>query len=567
MTFDDLPTQAATNPLNNIQVKTIDHLGLVASAIESNDLVNKIDKRLPLTQHSNGIQLTHGQRVKAMIINGLGYTAKPLYMTPKFFKNKDVSRLIAKGIKEEQLNEFALGRTLDAIYDYGATKLFAEIAFEIAQEQGLLGKSTHIDTTTLLLHGEFVKAVELAATIKQLPAEQAAKFNQPTPAYGYSKANRQDLKQVVMSLTVTGPAAMPLWFEALPGNSSDKTNFHESIAKFEAFKKHFTVPNDFLWVADSAIYNQGKLQDAQINWLTRIPQTKGQAKVLVDLPDEIFEWEVLDKGYKATIFSDIASKEKWALIYSEQAFERELKTFNRKIDKSYDEAQKSLKKLCQEPFACEKDAMKAAQKWLKTLRFHTANFTVVKHEGYQRRGKPAKGAIPDRIEYKLNAQIIDDCEAQNRQRSRLGRFILGTNDIDNKQLTAQKMLATYVEQQGVEKGFRFIKSGEFHLDNIYLKLPSRIDALMMVMALSLMVYNSTEYQMRQTMQKRNISLPNQKSKATKTPTLRWIFQLMEGIHTLKMNGVSECVSHLDATQKEIIKLFGETACLIYGIKD
>jgi hypothetical protein len=39
------------------------------------------------------------------------------------------------------------------------------------------------------------------------------------------------------------------------------------------------------------------------------------------------------------------------------------------------------------------------------------------------------------------------------------------------------VLWTYKEQQGVERAFGFIKSDEFHLDNIYQKNPNRIDAL------------------------------------------------------------------------------------------
>ncbi|MFT4807471.1 MAG: transposase [Paraglaciecola sp.] len=58
------------------------------------------------------------------------------------------------------------------------------------------------------------------------------------------------------------------------------------------------------------------------------------------------------------------------------------------------------------------------------------------------------------------------------------------------------MLSTYKEQQGVERGFRFIKDPLFHLSGVFLKKPERIDALMMVMTLCLMVYNAGQYQVR-----------------------------------------------------------------------
>lgn len=552
------------NPLADAEIKSIDHLGLVAAAIESLDLVGKIDQRLPLTENGTS-KVTHGQRVKAMIINGLGYTASPLYITPDFFEHKDVSRLIGPGVEIAHLNDFALGRTLDAIYAYGTTKLFAEIAFEVAQERELLGHSLHIDTTTLTLHGDYLKAAELAEAAEQMSAAHAETLTDvPLPALGYSKAHRHDLKQVVMSLTVTGKAKMPLWFEALPGNSSDKANFHDSIAMFEAFKKQIAMADSFLWVADAALYDSGKLQASNIKWLTRIPQTKGYAKQLVLKPDKDIDWEELNDGYKAATY-EVGDDEKWALIYSQQAYQRELKTLERKVAKAKESAAKSLKKLCQAPYACAADAMKAAKQWLKGQRFHCAEFTVEPREHYNKPGKPAKGAKPDRVDYHLRGSISDDHDAQSQYACKLGRFVLGSNDTGNSELTAQVMLDTYKEQNGVEKCFRFTKSDEFQLDGIYLKLPSRIDALMMVMTLSLMVYNSAEYQMRETMNERGITLPNQKKKQTATPTLRWVFQMMQGVYSLNMAGTPTHVSGVNEKKEKIIRLFGKVACEIYGI--
>jgi hypothetical protein len=57
---------------------------LVAAAVEGLGLVERIDKRLPLDE-DRGVEVTHGQRVKAMIINGMGYTSSPLYLPPDFF--------------------------------------------------------------------------------------------------------------------------------------------------------------------------------------------------------------------------------------------------------------------------------------------------------------------------------------------------------------------------------------------------------------------------------------------------------------------------------------------------
>jgi transposase len=69
------------------------------------------------------------------------------------------------------------------------------------------------------------------------------------------------------------------------------------------------------------------------------------------------------------------------------------------------------------------------------------------------------------------------------QRNNLGRFILASNDLDNPDMNETNMLSIYKEQQGVERGFRFIKAPLFHLSGVFLKKPQRIDALKTVMTL------------------------------------------------------------------------------------
>ena len=69
-----------------------------------------------------------GLCVKAMILNGLGFVNRALYLMPYFFKDKPVERLLGEGITAEQLNDDALGRALDAIYAYGPEPLYGQLA-------------------------------------------------------------------------------------------------------------------------------------------------------------------------------------------------------------------------------------------------------------------------------------------------------------------------------------------------------------------------------------------------------------------------------------------------------
>lgn len=74
----------------------------------------------------------------AMIINGLGYTNRILYLTSKFFENKPVDRLIDPKIQASDLTDYTLAHALDDRATYGSSKLFMEAAIEIAIEENLL---------------------------------------------------------------------------------------------------------------------------------------------------------------------------------------------------------------------------------------------------------------------------------------------------------------------------------------------------------------------------------------------------------------------------------------------
>jgi transposase len=133
------------------------------------------------------------------------------------------------------------------------------------------------------------------------------------------------------------------------------------------------------------------------------------------------------------------------------------------------------------------------------------------------------------------------------------------------------MLEEYKQQQNVERGFRFLKDPWFMVDSIFLKSPHRIEALMMIMTLCLMIYNIGQHRLRVVLKEKNETLPNQINKSIQNPTLRWIFQIMEGIGVIRFyeknlrDLAKEVITNLSELRRKIIRLFGESACQIYGI--
>jgi transposase len=551
--------EVAGKELNTL---TMDHHGLVASVCHDLGIAEKINKRLDKGDSRRVVSA--GKAVVAMILNGLGFTNRRLYLTHQFFENKPTELLLNEDIQSSDITNYTLGHTLDEISAYSASDLFAEVAFETAIEHDLINQVNHLDSTSISVHGTY---------------KTEDNMDEETPGMikitqGFSKDHRPDLNQIVLSMVVNGACSFPLFMEPLDGNSSDKSSFHETIAKVREFQKQINLQTHFKWIADSALYTKdGLLKSNDYNWLTRVPETIKEAKALVQQPDEQVEWQVLNERYKIAPFSsnygDI--QQRWLLIFSQDSFEREQKTVEKNIKKKEGELTNLLWHLGNELFLCE-DGAKNSLKKIEDKQ----NLFILKHElipvhKYEKRGKPKAGELPILKGYKIKATYVRNEENIKKVLNTKGRFILATNDLDVSSISDEDMLSEYKQQQKVEGGFRFLKDPWFMVDSIFLKSPKRIEALMMVMTLTLMVYNVAQHKLREALKIQNETLPNQLNKPIQNPTMRWIFQLFEGVSIVQfyeqniLKPVRSVISNLNAVRLKIIRLFGNTACRLYGI--
>jgi len=202
-------------------------------------------------------------------------------------------------------------------------------------------------------------------------------------------------------------------------------------------------------------------------------------------------------------------KQRWLIVYSKQAYEREKKTLNKRIEKEKTLFEKACWHLGNQIFGCPKDAEKQLLSLNKKFRYHRAEYTIEAVEKYDGRGRPNPKTPKVIHGYRINLTVIKDHDAVNKDLTKKGRFVLGTNQLDDAQLPAEKILQQYKEQQSVEGGFRFLKDPWFMLDSFFVKTPHRIEALMMVMTLCLLVYNFAQYRVRKALKENNDFIPNQ----------------------------------------------------------
>jgi transposase len=187
---------------------------------------------------------------------------------------------------------------------------------------------------------------------------------------------------------------------------------------------------------------------------------------------------------------------------------------------------------------------------------------------YQSPGKPKKGAEKTLTGYKLQVDYQKNEEHIASEMKKAGKFIISTNELNTKH---SEILPNYKGLQYAEMGNRFLKDPTFMLSSIFLKLPRRIDALMMVMTLTAFVYHFAEKRLRDALKEKNETVPNQVKKRIKNPTLRSIFIAFEGIDIRKTFSQKtkklkkEVVTNINELKARIISYFGHYALVVYGL--
>ena len=524
--------------------KNLDHLGIVSEICDEIGIVGVIDKLIP---PNSQMKLSHGECIKLMIINGLGFTSRPLYLEAQFFFSRAVSRFLNKDC-EGAINDDRLGRTLDQIFAFGCDPLFASVASQAALRFGISKKFRHLDSTSMQVHGEYEN-------------EEGSQLI----TFGYSKDHRPDLKQFMICLMTSQDGDVPLLAKTVAGNTSDKKLFRERLIEIS---RQIEEGGATYFVADSELYSKETLSSisSSMKWISRVPEKLIEAKSIIQ---EDPSMEELEPGYSGREYRKKFAEveQRWLVVRSEQAYLREVETLKRQIAKEKGEAIKDLKRWSHRDFECEKDAKNSLLRYERKLKYHRIKQIEIRETRTKEgRGRP-KANIPANYRYRIHGILEEDRAAIEQIQRRKGRFIIATNELDESLLTSRELLSNYKGQQSVERGFRFLKEPSFMTSSVFLKNQNRIVALAMIMCLCLLVYTIAQRYLRIRLEQNRATVLNQVGKPTPKPTMRWIFQLFEGVHILTHKtqmGTKELVLNMNQTRSEIIVLLGPPFEKIYS---
>lgn len=523
--------------------KSLGHLGLVSGMIDELGIVELINTLLDFENSERVV--SPGIICKSLILNGLGFTQRTLYMVSTFFSDKAIQQLLGPDIESIQLNDTSLGRCLDAIHEYGCTRLYSELAVNFCQTLNLEVGSMHMDSTDFHVDGAY--------NSRDPPVDESVIHI----TQGYSRDRRPDLNQAVLNMIVDNQAGIVLHMQALSGNTSDKTAFtstiKEYISQLQLAKYGAHV------VMDSAGYTEQSLiecKHAEINWVSRVPETLKLGKDLVNSLHD--NWQPLVENYQyISLCSDYASvKQRWLLVFSQEAYEREMKTFRKNFQKSSSKEFQAFTKLSKASFDCREDAARAVVKFKKSCKYLTiSDLHISEVPYYEGKGRPKKGEEPKGRHYFIAANLCSELDNFEKLSISKGRFIVATNDLDDSKLSDIELFKTYKNQSKVERGFRFLKDPQFMASTLFVKKPERVEALLFIMTLCLTVYAAIEHKIRTNLVKDGQTLPNQLGKQVKNPTARWIFTLFNNIQVLYNN--EKCiVLNLKELHIKVIDILG-----------
>ncbi len=539
---------------DHLDAAEVHHWPIIRAYADRIGLVELVNRRI-----DSQMEIDPGTMVLGMVLDTLSGRS-PLYHLDHFFEGKDTELLLGKEVDTKLFNDDNAGRVLTRLYDYGTSELFTEIALAAWKAFPLSSRCVHFDTTSVSVYGEYLGSEDSPLHI----------------TYGHSKDKRPDLKQFMFSMFCIG-GNVPIFGKTENGNSSDKTINNHVLSAISNHMKLFQVdPRRFIYVADSALItpdNLGLIGD-EILFISRLPATYAECDRVIHqaFEEDVFKEIGTLSHTKPTRNRPVASYKlvdsevtlygkqyRAIVVHSSSHDKRRQKRLEKEIAKSGTEMKKLIKSQKDEFWFCRKDAEQALQKLQnQQTEFHGLKLQIREDPQFQR-GRPKKDGTRTikQMRYVIDAEIFENYEAIAKKKEELGCFVLITNVVAEGEdgLSAAEVLQSYKEQYGIEKNFGFLKDDAI-VNALFLKTPQRIEALGLVLLISLLIWRLMESEMRRYLNETNQQLHGWDNKPTSRPTSYMVTVKFKGIMILKMENKRFLSRKLSNNRLEFLQALG-----------
>jgi len=555
---------------SRLDVHQVNFFPIIRAYMQRLGLVELINHRV-----GGQMEVQPGLIVAGMIQDTLSGRT-PLYHLERFFEDQDIEMLVGESVPICAFADHNVGRVLDRIAEIGASNIFGEIARRAATVFDIDTSCGHWDSTSVSLSGEY---------------DGIFPDNSLKITFGYSKDHRPDLKQFMISMLCV-ERNIPILGETHDGNSSDKTLNNKLLTRISKnLAQNGLGEGAFTYVADSAMVTEENLaffdpipNKAPLYFVTRLPHTYGQANQAIHEAIGKDNWQpigVLSRSsyspnrpiasYKASETTvELYGRSYRALVIHSSAHDkRRQKRIDREIADSRKNLMKLLAKRKKDAFFCQADA-EAECSALRSLTtpFHALEPRIEQKPIYAQ-GRPKKDGSRTITghTWHVTADVIEQTEAIEQKRAEAGCFVLITNRPlkGEDAQTTEDILRTYKAQDGIERNFSFLKD-PLIVNNIFLKKPQRIEALGMVLLLSLLIWNLIQRQMRMFLEKTDSTIEGLNRRKTTRPTTYAMLTHFRSVQIIRHGNVRILKKPLKPVQKDYLQALGLSEAIFTSTK-
>jgi transposase len=466
--------------MESVIVERVDHLGVIAEVIKDLGLIELINARLvPDDQEA----MTPGEAIAGMMLNSLGFSNRPLSLTPQFFANKPLDLLCREGIRADMFNRCTLGRTLDEVHAYGGDGLLSERSLAVCGHEGIDVRFNHLDTASFARTGD------------DIPESDAQAI---AITHGYATDHRPDLKHAVLALMVSQDGGVPLVRKSWDGKASASQIVQERAQALMATLKRSATPRDL--VADSTLSQEDNATNLQaLGFITRIP---GTLKLVSQVIAHALGWDTWQRGDDPTRSQRLelchyGMAQRWLVVSADAAFERAEARVSTAQQRASAVIATQLLHVQAQRFETPEAAQEALEALAKAWTYPQVDASgLIDHTRYACQGRPTPTTPVQAIAWHIQGQVRPEEAALAQRTHDNACCVLGTT-IAEEQWSAPAVIAAYKGQARAEGGFRFLKDPLFFVSSLCVKKPSRIQGLLMVRTLALLVYSVAQRRLRQ----------------------------------------------------------------------
>ena len=259
---------------------------------------------------------------------------------------------------------------------------------------------------------------------------------------------------------------------------------------------------------------------------------------------------------------------RWLVVDAQAALER-AKATRKQAQQREDEAiKKHLVHLQAQRFCAPAAAQDALAALAKRWTYHgVASSHLTEPTRSAGTGRPTPCTPPKAIAWPIQVHVqADDATLAQAQQAQ-ACSLLGTNIAPNEWRDTEGITAS--KGQGhVEGGFRLLKNPLCFVSSLVVKKPNRSEGFLMVMTLAVLVYAVAQRRLRAQWATQQETVPHPSHHPPTSPTLRWVFQWLEGMHRVRMTLQGQghdLIEGLHDVHIKMLRLFGNEVCRLYPI--